>query len=1113
LETALYRDSHAAANSNETDRLAVLREYLRATQPRDVRDGDGPGNWDADGDDDDGAQQQHLPDIMQTWSHASQVNSDNLMSAVPVVLALLLKLLSQSLDLGPFGIGICRTLVQKRQLELISRNLSADKGKAFIISPTLRMLREAVAFDGGVVAKPLFRARISTFKSLARNMGIVHIGDEAEDDKRPSTRTTAILFFLNALKFLPAEAKKELISQRDVVAALTRDLKLDPAYLVLEMLKTLRDCVLMDDKIPREAKSNLLNTSTLVRLSTLYQYRQNAEAGLPSVSEAAHSFLLTACTNPSCGVLRQDSGFYPRDIDLAAVLPAADLDKFGLESVPWMNKYNAEVPVRNYTLSHFLPNLRPWASVEQSDLITVIFKVAPELVASYFLESKSFTFEPKLSATWIGYAGFLFKTVALPLPENLCRSKSLPQLPPPASIAIDNILPLPLSQKALNRCLASKSNMISFFATRILAVAVEKLGTAVKMYRDESHIHRGVWEGAATRLIGDFCSRAPAVKDMINSYRAVPESNVLHREAASRLLRLCYEVIPQAALMANFDVSQHLEASLERILKQNEEDPRDFAMCMRELENLVAIAGYSPGMRWFSVSENRMLSAFTTFLKVYVDTPNGVSVDGIRRVLDFVATESSLVPKKPKHPGLLPLLEAIQSLRESSSSLADQIWPFLDSCITRCAAAPIKYIEMIQDLIEEVESEESKSVSPLVVVILEQLPFAVTAGNKDVLFALGKLLPRFMGLLVVSGENTALLDAIYIKAAKHFREAEVKLEHKRIPSGLRFQHNIQPLQEKLSTRPARRADAGGEPEESGPAMDDEELQRALNVPDGLAADNSALMKWVSKPVDELLDEGYAMSLIKLLASEHASIRKEALVNILKMAAKIRESEEGEKEQIWLLLSELAETARSGQIETGPLPSPCVAFACHALTVLRNPLSSLYPKVNRFLARGPVWNMDRPPLVHEILQEGPGAGDSYYTQVNWLLTYLIDGLRTPKDLEQFHKRRANGPLLEKVLALTANPYMRIPLRTQVLRLLYRITKIGEGSTILSTRFGVLNWLVMQEHGSAEAKELYKGLRARVWRTSDGEKVAVWSKGGIGVLCQDTRQELQGTAEAA
>ncbi|AEO55243.1 hypothetical protein MYCTH_2049318 [Thermothelomyces thermophilus ATCC 42464] len=991
----------------------------------------------------------------------------------------------------------------KRQQELIARNLSADKGKAFIISPTLRMLREAISFDGGAIARPLFRARASTLKSLARNMGIVHIGDEAEDPKRPSPRTNAILFFLSALKYLHPEAKKELLSQRDIVSALTRDVKQDPPYLVRELLDGLRSHVLLDDKLPREAKGNLLNASTLTRLSALYQYRLDAQVeDGPSISDLAHEFLLLACTNPACGVLRQDSGFYPRDADPNAAIPAAELDDLGLEAIVWVNKYKTEVPVRNFALSNFLLNLRPWSSVKQSELITSVFKVAPELVANYFLASKSFTFEPKLSATWIGYAAFIFNVVTLPLPDHFCRATAFPELPPPPSIVIDNILPAPLNQKTLSRSLANKSNLISFFATRILVVAIEKLEQAIKMHQDPSHSNGTVWAEAARRLVDEFCQRSPGIKEMINAYRSVPEGDLLHREAASRLLRLCYEVLPQVALLAKFDVSPFLETTLARLSRRELSDARDFALSLKELENLLAIAGYSPGMRWLAASEALSLSPFTLLLKVCVDAPHGVALETIRTVLNFVAVEQQLVPAENKHPGLLALLEALQSLRQSSPDSVAHLWPFLDNCLTRCANAPVKYVEKMQDLVHESTSGPDQDlagavISPLTVAILEQLPFvAAKEGGDATIRALGRFLPKFLGLSATAGESQPLLDLVFSKMVAHLSDTKGKLAKAGVPRNLAFEHNtLQPTSEPKSRKGWDTTTGQQEPRPE-PAVDEEVLENTLHVPDGLEADNSALMKWSSKTVDELVDEGYLASLIALLASEHASIRKEALVNILKAAAKIKQSEYEEKEQVWLLLSEIAETARDS-INDEPLPSTIVSFACHGLNVLRDPLSNLYAKVNLFLTRGPVWSLDKPPLLDEILSEDPGVGDAFYAQANWLLGYLIDGLRTSRDLELFRKKRAKGPVLERILALAANPYMRLPLRSQVLRLLYRATRIQGGSTTLTTRFGIMNWLEARQAACTDAAEaaVYGGLRRRIWETCDQDRVRAWSMGGL------------------
>ncbi|KAK4146765.1 nucleolar pre-ribosomal-associated protein 1 [Dichotomopilus funicola] len=1103
----VFLDDLLNPESDHVDRPRILRDYLQFARPAD--------------DDEASA---YLPDIMQTWSYAGQINNDNVMSAVPIVLALLLKLLSQSLETVPIGLGICRTLLQKRQQELIARNLSADKGKAFIISPTLRMLKEVVSFDGGAVARPLFRARANTLKSLARNMGIVHIGEEAEDLKRPSARTNAILFFLDALKFLQPEAKKELLCQRDIVSALTRDVKQDPPYLVRTLLQELRSRVLLDDKLAREAKSNLLNASTLTRLSALYQYRLEARGGVDDeapIADVAHDFLVTACTNPACAVLRQDSGFYPREIDTNTAISPAELDDLGLEAIVWMNKFKNEVPVRNYTLSNFLPNLRPWSSVKQSELITSIFKVAPELVANYFLTNKSFTFEPKLSATWIGYAAFLFNTVTLPLPNFFCRGAAFSELPPPTSIVIDNILPLPLNQKALSRSLANKSNMIPFFATRILVVAIEKLDHAIKMHQDPSHSNKTVWAEAARRLVDEFCQRSPGIQEMINSYRSIPDGDILHREAASRLLRLCYEVLPQVALMAKFDVSPFLEKALGRLSTQASDDPRDSALGLKELENLLAIAGYSPGMRWFVASEGMLLSPFTLLLKVCVDAPRGVSLEAIREILNFIAVEQQLVPANEKHPGLLVLLDALQSLRHSKPEAVVNIWSFLDNCLTRCANTPVKYVEKMQEAIQEASDLTGQDLSgtiasPITVALLEQLPFAAAKENGTVTVkALGIFLPKFLGLSVSAGENRALLELIFTKMTTHLADNKGKLAKAGVPKGLEFEYNKRPTAAGTKAKQSKAAASAAAGKEDSqpkqPVMDVEALEETLHVPDGLEADNSALVKWATKTADELVDDGYLTSLIALLVSEHASIRKEALVSILKAAAKIKQSEYEEKDQIWLLLSELAETARENNtINDTPLPGPIVAFATHALTVLRDPLSSLYGKVNSFLTRGPTWALDRLPLVDETLSEetptgsgGPSSRDNpYYAQINWLLSYLIDALRTPQDLELFHRKRARGPVLERILALAANPYMWLPLRSQVLRLVYRATGIEGGSTTLTTRFGIVSWLEARhagcEDGDGDGKEaaMLGGLKRRVWETCDQERVRVWSRGGLG-----------------
>ncbi|KAK2024198.1 ribosome biogenesis protein Urb1 [Colletotrichum zoysiae] len=1086
----VFLDGFSSGNGDNKDRFTTLREYLDAARPRDTTEN-----------------AVHLGDIMETWSYGAQVNNEAMMSAVPAVLALLLQVASQTLELLPHALDIARTLLQERQLKLIARCLSAPKGSGYVISPTLRLVRELVMLDGGTLAKRVFRARDHTFASFARNLEIRHLGGAAdgeksssvEDPSRPSVRTNAIKLFLSCLKFLPAEAKKEMLMLKEVFSHLTFLLKDDPPYLILEMLAALKKHVLLDDKLPREVKFRAFNTKTLDRLAGLYAYRHDVEGDdKPAVREAVHDFLLYTCTTPGAGVLYSGTGLYPKELEDEAAQDVKSLDDYGLERVAWMDKYKDDVAVANFVLSEFIQKLRPWSSLKHSELIVAIFQAAPELVASYFLNNKSFTFEPKLSMTWIGYAAFLFNTVNLPLPPHYGPTTGYRRVPPPTSILLDNILPLPLKQRDLVRCLSSKSTLVSFFAIRILVLALQKLEVALNMHREAAESSKSTWQMAARKLIDEFCQKIPDMKEVTKCYKSMADENVLQREAASRLLLLYYEVIPQVALRANFDVSPFLVNSLTR-LDSRAEEPQNQALALMELENLIAIAGYSPGMRWFAKTEGLAASPFVALLKFYVENAQGRSK--LKEVLESVAVQHQLVLQQT---GLTPLLRAARELKKGGKSRnLDLVWEYLDNCTGRCAASPLKYVDLMQESVSE--GQEGNSASLILATMVEQLPFAAEKSTDEKgLKHLSKFLSVLLSCAQTKGETPAVIGAFAKKMTEILADRAPAVVPKTDDALLEGEAGDGAASEVNGAGPQRQRPAimNGE-------LDDPSLEAILDVPFGPDEDNSALLKWNSKSVEDLVDEGYAAALIRLLWSEHASIRQEALTNIMKMAVKFKESTYEEKEQIWLLLSELAESSRV-LVARGPVASPLVSFAISALDVLKNPLHCLYPKVNSFLTRGPVWQHDKVPLAHDILHGAPSDDDKYYTEVSWLLAYLLDGLRTPADLAVYHQKK----WFEKVFALAGNPYMRANLRTRILRVLWRATCIEGGSTTLATRFGIVSWLEAQEarcEGGSEAsgeykveridtdsretRRLYRALRRRVWETCDQERVGEWSRNGI------------------
>lgn len=1059
------------SNESSPERVDILSQYLQASAPKSHDDPDAV----------------YLEDVMATWSYASQMGNDDILSAVAVVLALLLKVLSEILDLRPRGLGICRTLLQKRQLELLAKNLSADKAKAYIISPTLRLVREAVCFDGGALARAFFRARKYTFDSLTRNMRIKFLGEGVEDSRRTSPRTNAIRLLMSSLKFVHWEAKRELLYERDLAAALTSSIKDDPPYLILEVLDGLKAHVLVDKHLPVETKSRLLNTTMLTRLALLYTYNHTTpgDTEARSVGDAAYEFLMSVCTSSESGALRSEFGLYPKGIDPnnEQLQDSAAGSGASLDRIVWADKFKEDVPVHNTTLSEFIKTLRPWTSTKQSELIIAIFRAAPELIADYFLSKRDFTFEPKLSATWIGYAALLFHTVQLPLPPFFGSRDGFSPVPPPISLVLDNILPLPVSQKVLVRCLSHESKLVSFFATRLLVLALQKLDMALQMMQEASSTLGPLWSEAARKLTDEFSQRCPDLKYATTAFRGIPEEDLLSREAASRLLRLYYHVIPQVALLAKFDVSPLLVNAIKQLDDQGR-STQDQALALVELENLVAIAKSSPGMRWFAKAESPSLSPFTSLLKVHLDTPEGILPESLESTLTFVANEHEIFLSEDQ--GGFSLSHLFLTLNRLHARVpitsSTELWGFLDNCLQRCSATPIRYIELVQELAPNTKT------SPLTATINEQLSFVVRSGDASVLAIVKEFVSVYTTVARAANEHEPLLKAMQkLVGAAFIRKMDTDAGFKaRTPES-----TAAPEAGTAATKIA-----------SHPSPDDHKSYEALS---SLAADseipepdNSALLRWTTRSVGEIIDEGYASSLVSLLSSSHTSIRKEALTNILKMAGKVKESSHEEKDQVWLLLAELAESCKA-EIDKGPVPGQIVAFARRALDVLKNPLHCLYDKVNTFLTRGPVWSLDRFPLLHEVLQEAPSRDDSYYASVSWLLVYLLESLRTPSDLALFHKRR----VYERILSLASNSYMRLPLRSLLLRIVYRTTCLEGGSTTLITRFGVISWLEAQraQRSSAVESELLKALQQRVWDTCDQERIQEWSRKGIAMVVDD------------
>ena len=548
-----------------------------------------------------------LPGLIQAWSFAAQASIDALLSSIPNAIALLLRTISNLIDFREVGVQICKTLLQQEQLKLFDRGLTAYKSREHLVAPCIRLLTEIVAFDGGSCARSLYAQREVTLKRLEAFLSMRKYHDE-----KPFLRSTALPYLLANLRFQDKSVKSDILTQSRLVRALFHDIKEDPPDVVVQILRTAKDSVIADDTLPRVSKSRLLKDTTLVEIASIYQHYDRLDSGDSdgSAADTAHEFLLSVCTTLDHGVLIKQNGWYPPVEEpgkTGSSFHEPSYNASGTNSTD--TNYTKRAPVRNTTLASFLQSLRPYGNVRDKALALAIFQSAPELVADYFSSKRSFSFDPKLTATWIGLSSFLYSVIQQDIPSQGKLTDDFAQPPPPVSIVIESVLPQPLSQKSLTKCLNQSSDLMKFFVARLLIIAFKKLRNILKAWSIKDD--RPQWKRTAESLKAQFCQRCPEVKHVIMAFRSCPDTKKILKEAISRLLSLYYTVTPHMAFQEKFDISVTLASELSRDI-YNEARESELNMHLLQLNDLLEIACTAPDMNWWHKPGMSALSAMST---------------------------------------------------------------------------------------------------------------------------------------------------------------------------------------------------------------------------------------------------------------------------------------------------------------------------------------------------------------------------------------------------------------------------------------------------------------------------------------------------------------------
>ena len=1069
---------------------------------------------------------------MQSWGYAQTSNSDSLSSAIASAIDQLLKLLSTTLELREHGLLLCKTLLQQAQLRILSRGVSSPRNKEHIISPCLRILKEVVTFDGGTLARQVYAKRDLAFDPQAIARCLTHRRPEAEElediVKRPTVRTTAIRYVLANFKFQDDGAKADMLRQGGMLRAMIDGIEGDHPKIISEILKTLLRDVIQDPGIPRKNKEFLFSGRNLLSLCQLYRanvaYPESDAGDRRPLREEVHEFMVAVCTSPIAGVMRS-SGWYPPANDDEGSSMQASTDSsidLGLDGIEWYKKFAKHIPIRNQTLGEFVPSLRPYAYDMERQLLVAIFEAAPELVAWFFRKTIDFSFVPKLTATWIGYAATLFETVRLPVPTLYSR---MSHLPPPTSIMIENIFPAPLGSATLRQCLANKSDLVRLFATRIFAASLQKLQSVLALLREKSASNGELWDEAAAKLVEEFCRRCPSLQDVTNLYnrlRNAEGSNLMQRESALRVLALYHEVLPQVALEENFDVSTPLTNALQDTENAGEtDDEAEKRLQLLSLGHLVKIANWSTSVFWTAKTKSLRFSPLVTLLRLLArqtaESAKDIEalVSGLLKSGDAVQTVSSeSIPS-----ALTQLVTSLRLVEDDPSFETDAVYGYLDRCLHRFSTRPIKFEDDKDALMAEssVGADVSAPASSLLcMVLVEQFPHL-----QDDQEVVGRWINCFLHLMTKTREPLAAVmqkPDVFDKAGlQQFDDLTTDSKGafaKAIQSTITAEH----LADVLNDQQINSTD-GATPITS--ADQTFTLDISAFSPPIEPQDHPILTRYRKKDVASLIEDGSLSALISILSSPHLSLRIQAITALRATMTSLLSSSHLDKDTLYLLIGEILETCAHPVIDINnkPLASLAVTFGARAVDVLKDPTHALYIKVNEFLNKGPSWHVRSMPAwwLERVLLHPPGDADSdaaYWRELVWVLDCLVDGLRSNDD---FDILRRNG-VFEKCMALFFHPSLdrrrlaelvvdqaalereqglQNKVRPLVLRLVVRAALV-EGATILVTGMGVLAWLGDVKDlvaGDGKAVEIVDGVRGAILDKADQEKVREWSGGAL------------------
>ena len=521
-------------------------------------------------------------------------------------------------------------------------------------------------------------------------------------------------------------------------------------------------------------------------------------------------------------------------------------------------------------------------------------------------------------------------------------------------------------------------------------------------------------------------------------------------------------------------------------------------------------------------------------LRLYIDsTPAKVGSAQLETQLSLLAEASHVLVSDDRTPSVNTLLLSLQG--SAGWTPVGAVFEFLDNCILRVVRKPVRYHDLRTRMVSSPEStvEPSQShIDLLLFAIIEQWPFCLKNEDPKTIMNISIWLLRYIELtdLRIRGTNDMNVDSEASKTLAQIRDQlkiDVTDEVYRSELGKALTGAIEfgaPVSNAAPSGffegvPSVDAKSASHTSWKEPSIDP--------VPPGPPqepVDHPGLIRWTHEDLQSAIIDGAIEELLLCLCSQYQDIRRQAGTNVGTFLAKLKaskilhlaifahalqDSDYSEWKQSFIVIGELLETVRATESDK-PLPFFAAVLAANLLLVVADPLHLMYEKINKFLHKGPTWNVEKLPSywVDKILLNPPTNDEAHSQECEWLLKILINGLRTDavcfvppwrmysakprQDFELY--RRCN--ILERLLSFSASPLVPDFCLQEIIELMFRCTYV-QGSSALITRSGIIDWIASRRalRPNGSTADRLRILASTFYERSDKQRVYAWSDGAL------------------